>query len=610
MRTRVAAAVFAVLAVGGLGAIAARAAVPPTPPGWTLVWSDDFTGSAGTLPSSSNWIFDLGHSYPGGPANWGTGEIQSYTNSPANVSLDGNGNLRIIPLRDGAGNWTSARIETQRADFKPPAGGILRLEGRIQMPNVTGNAALGYWPAFWALGGPYRGTFNWPAVGEFDVMENVNGLDRVYGVLHCGVAPGGPCNEFNGIGTFRACPGSTCQSSFHTYRFEWDRSVTPNQLRWYVDGQQYHSVSQGQLPADTWNNMTSHAGYFILLNVAMGGSFPNGVAGFGTPTAATQPGVPMLVDYVAVWSTGGGTTPPPPPPPPPPTCGQLISQGRPALASSVENASLPASAAVDGNTATRWSSVFSDPQWLRVDLGTTQTISRVRLNWEAAFGRAYQIQTSPDGNAWTTVFSTATGDGGIDDLTVSGSGRYVRMLGTQRGTPWGYSLWELQVFAGCGGGGGGGPNLFLQTGGGLSTSPGGAGTNTIPSAGGGNHDGTPFQQLTYTSGPLTMTWNGGAATFDMFVDAGTAVGNGQQVRLSYDLTGNGSWDRVETYRYFATDPVTGFEHYTQASGLVSATGALGNLSGGRVRVEVWSAIGNASSALGVGNQSIVRLPFS
>ena len=292
--------------------LSARAAVPPTPAGWTLTWSDDFNGASGSLPSSANWIIDTGHGYPGGPGNWGTGEIQNYTNSNQNVAVDGSGNLRITPLRDGAGNWTSARIETQRTNFKPPAGGVLRIEGRVQMPNVTGNAALGYWPAFWALGSPYRGNFqNWPSVGEFDIMENVNGINAVWGVLHCGVAPGGPCNEFNGIGTNRACPGSSCQSAFHTYRFEWDTSVSPQQLRWYVDGTQFHQVNQNQVDAGTWTNMTGHSGYFILLNLAMGGSFPNGVAGTGTPTAATANGVPMLVDYVAVWTRGGGGTPPP-----------------------------------------------------------------------------------------------------------------------------------------------------------------------------------------------------------------------------------------------------------------------------------------------------------
>jgi beta-glucanase (GH16 family) len=293
----------------------AGAAVPPPPTGWSLVWSDDFDGPANTLPSSTNWIIDTGHGYPGGPGNWGTGEIQNYTNSTANVSLDGSGNLRITPLRSASGEWTSARIETRRADFKPADGRILRIQGRIQMPNVTGSAALGYWPAFWALGSPYRGNYwNWPAIGEFDIMENVNGINSVWGVLHCGVTPGGPCNETNGLGASRACPGATCQSAMHDYRFEWDRSVSPNQLRWYVDGQQFHSVSQSQFDATTWNNMTSHAGYFILLNVAMGGGFPNGVSGQTTPTSATVPGRPMVVDYVAVWQsgTGGGTTTPPP----------------------------------------------------------------------------------------------------------------------------------------------------------------------------------------------------------------------------------------------------------------------------------------------------------
>jgi beta-glucanase (GH16 family) len=298
----------------------AHAAVPPPPSGWSLVWSDDFTGAAGALPSSANWLIDTGTSYPGGPANWGTGEIQTYTSNTANLSQDGAGNLRITPLRDAAGRWTSARIETVRADFKPPSGGVLAIEGRIQMPNVTGAQAAGYWPAFWSLGSPYRGNYqNWPGVGEMDVMENVNGLNQVWGALHCGVAPGGPCNEFNGLGNTRACPGSSCQSAFHTYRTEWDASVSPQQLRWYVDGQLFHTVSQSQVGEPYWTQMTGHGGYFLLLNVAMGGSFPNGVAGYTTPTASTVSGRPMLVDYVAVYARGGGGTSSPSPTTPPPS---------------------------------------------------------------------------------------------------------------------------------------------------------------------------------------------------------------------------------------------------------------------------------------------------
>ena len=80
-----------------VAAVTAIAAIPGTPSGWTLVFGDDFNGSANTLPSGANWIFDTGHSYPGGPPNWGTGEIQSYTTSTSNISLDGSGNLRITP---------------------------------------------------------------------------------------------------------------------------------------------------------------------------------------------------------------------------------------------------------------------------------------------------------------------------------------------------------------------------------------------------------------------------------------------------------------------------------------------------------------------------------
>ena len=290
-------------------AFTANAALPPTPAGWTLVWSDDFTGAAGTGVNTANWLYDLGTSYPGGAANWGTGEIETMTNSTANVYRDGAGNLAIKPIRAANGSWTSGRIETQRTDFQPPAGGKLRIEARIQMPNVTGAAAQGYWPAFWTLGAPFRGVYtNWPIVGEIDVMENVNGANTVWGTLHCGVAPGGPCNEFNGIGGSRSpCPGASCQSAFHTYSIEWDRSVNPQQLRWYVDGQQYHTVNSTQVDATTWANATNH-GFFIILNVAIGGSWP------GNPTGSTASGVPMLVDYVAVYSAGGGggpTTPPP-----------------------------------------------------------------------------------------------------------------------------------------------------------------------------------------------------------------------------------------------------------------------------------------------------------
>ena len=133
-------------------------------------------------------------------------------------------------------------------------------------------------------------------------------------------------------------------------------------------------------------------------------------------------------------------------PPPAHAADPLLSQGRPATASSVEGAGTPASAAVDGNPGTRWASQFADPQWIQVDLGTTATVTQVVLQWEAAYARSFQIQTSTNGSTWTTIHSTTTGTGGTQTIPVTGSGRYVRVLGTVRATAYGYSLWEFQVF--------------------------------------------------------------------------------------------------------------------------------------------------------------------
>jgi hypothetical protein len=132
-----------------------------------------------------------------------------------------------------------------------------------------------------------------------------------------------------------------------------------------------------------------------------------------------------------------------------PSTAVLLSQGKPASASSLESSSLPAGNAFDGNlTGTRWASKEGvDPQWLRVDLGATAKITQVKLTWEAAYAKSYTIQTSADGTTWTTIYSTTTGNGATDDLTgLSGTGRYVRVFGTARGTAYGYSLWEMQVY--------------------------------------------------------------------------------------------------------------------------------------------------------------------
>ncbi|WUS95693.1 discoidin domain-containing protein [Streptomyces sp. NBC_00708] len=132
----------------------------------------------------------------------------------------------------------------------------------------------------------------------------------------------------------------------------------------------------------------------------------------------------------------------------------LLSQGKTVTTSSQEGAGTPATAAVDGDNGTRWSSAFSDPQWIKVDLGTSASVSQIALKWEAAYAKSYKIEFSTDNNTWSTAYSTTTGPGGNETLNVSGTARYVRLTGTARATQYGYSLWEFQVFGTTGGDGG------------------------------------------------------------------------------------------------------------------------------------------------------------
>ncbi|MEU8759066.1 discoidin domain-containing protein [Streptomyces sp. NPDC048659] len=126
----------------------------------------------------------------------------------------------------------------------------------------------------------------------------------------------------------------------------------------------------------------------------------------------------------------------------------LLSRGRPATSSSNEDSTLTPAKAFDGDPATRWASAEgSDPQWLRVDLGAPATVSRVRLSWEAAYAKAYRVEVSADGATWTAVATETAGNGGTDDWTgLSGKGRYLRVYGTARGTAYGYSLHEVEVY--------------------------------------------------------------------------------------------------------------------------------------------------------------------
>jgi hypothetical protein len=270
---------------------AVAGAVPAPPPGWTTQFSDDFNGAAGTPPPSANWQYDTG---PG--SSFGTGEIETMTNSTSNGYLDGNGNLNITALGSG-GSWTSARIQTTSPNVGAPAGGQLEVTASVQQPNPSGG--LGYWPAFWMLG-----PGQWPENGEIDIMEDVNALSDVAGTIHCGTYPGGPCHEGNGIGSgLQPCSG--CQSGYHTYTMVLNRTNPADEsVTFYLDGNQYFSVDENTVGASTWQAAFDH-NLSIIFDLAMGGGFPNGVCGCTTPTSSTTSGGTMSVAYVAAYQTTG-----------------------------------------------------------------------------------------------------------------------------------------------------------------------------------------------------------------------------------------------------------------------------------------------------------------
>ena len=272
----------------------------PVPGNWSNVWVEDFNGAANTSPTTANWQLLTGTSYPGGAAHWGTNGVETDTNSTSNVALDGNGHLVIKAIRDAAGAWTSGRIETQRTDFTPAAGELTKFSATLQQPDVTPANGLGYWPGFRATGAAYRGNYtNWPGIGEADIMSDVNGRSQLSQTLHCGTAPGGVCNEYDGRSSgLASCAG--CQSGLHEYSMVIDRTKTDEEVRYYLDGQQTWQVRESQVGVTAWNAAIHH-GFYLHLDLAMGGSLPNAIAGnVTTPTAATVSGGTLVVDQVTV----------------------------------------------------------------------------------------------------------------------------------------------------------------------------------------------------------------------------------------------------------------------------------------------------------------------
>ena len=283
----------AVVAVA-TGQQALAGTVPPAPPGWTTVFGDDFAGAAGSAPSSANWFYDL-------HTDSGNQEVNLNTNSTSNVYLDGKGHL-VLKAIDSGGSWTSARIESTRDDFRAPPGGEMEITASLEQPNPA--HGLGYWPAFWALGSPTRAGGSLATTGETDMMEDVNGLNKAAQFVH--TAAGASSSH-----PLVPCPaaGSGCQTGYHTYSVIINRTnISAEYLQLLMDGTVESTLTEAHVGTTAWQESID-PGFFIILDLAMGGHYPNGVCGCKTPTSATTSSASMSVSYVAVYEKGGNSTP-------------------------------------------------------------------------------------------------------------------------------------------------------------------------------------------------------------------------------------------------------------------------------------------------------------
>jgi beta-glucanase (GH16 family) len=252
----------------------------PSPAGWTLVWSDEFDGPAGTLVDATKWVAEVGGH------GWGNHELEYYTDRAQNARLSGDGALVIEVRRETfTGNdgttreYTSARLKTQKR-FEQAYG---RFEAKLQVPR-----GQGLWPAFWLLGANIEAV-GWPGCGEIDVMENIG---REPGTVH-GMLHGPGYSGAGGIGASYSLPGEKrFADDYHVFAIEWDRE--PAAIRWYFDGTLYESRTPADLPAGArW--VYDHS-FFVLLNVAVGGSWP------GHPDSTTVFPQTMKADFVRVYS--------------------------------------------------------------------------------------------------------------------------------------------------------------------------------------------------------------------------------------------------------------------------------------------------------------------
>jgi beta-glucanase (GH16 family) len=231
---------------------------------WSMVWSDEFDGSA---LNEQVWSYNIGT----GIGGWGNNELQYYTNNPNNIEVS-NGSLKITARQENfnGSNYTSSRIITNNLmEFK-----YGKIESRIKVP-----IGQGLWPAFWMLGANFE-TASWPQCGEIDIMEHINNESVTNGTVHWNNNSG---HSYKGS----AVPFD--ENDFHVYAAIWDSTNVTFEL----DGHSYF-----RFPFLESNNTEAifRKEFFLLLNVAVGGNWPGNPDGSATFPAS------MEVDYIRIYN--------------------------------------------------------------------------------------------------------------------------------------------------------------------------------------------------------------------------------------------------------------------------------------------------------------------
>ncbi len=429
--------------------------MPEPPEGWRLVWHDEFEGP--TL-DTDKWRVE--HA-----ALVKNNELQFYATDEVYLE-DGCLVLRSRAREMGGRAYTSGLVDSQRR-FSQAFG---RFEVRAKLPR-----GRGIWPAHWMLPEDRR---SWPP--EIDIMELLgHEPHKVHLTQHWGTWPQ---NEHAGA----AVEGPDFSDDFHTFAVEW----SPDRIDWFVDG-------------DLGFTSTSHiprVPFYVILNTAVGGDWP------GNPDESTVFPQHHRVDYVRVYARESSEHPTLSlvhphglirldPAEYAPAAGALVTAiavpdfgyrfagwegreersariglamlgprmlharfepdphlpprlaGATAWATSSESPALGPANAVDGYPGTRWASEFSDPQELTIDLGGPASIELVRILWERAHARAFEVHASADGLVWETVHKLTKPDAGADVLDGPAAPvRYLRIRCTERATDWGVSIWEVEAY--------------------------------------------------------------------------------------------------------------------------------------------------------------------